>query len=428
MRTVVEGRVHLADKISVLETTDVNTSIPLKVNRLPAMNAVETVPQETNEVDNPLLLRGHNPALDGLRGLAILMVLFHHATPESPSTTLIGRVSKLLAEYGTVGVDLFFVLSGFLITGILLQAKGGPHYFRTFYARRSLRIFPLYYGVLLVSLVLVPLIWPMTSPGAQRIHHDQAWLWLYTSNIKGSLSAVDRPFTAGWYQFDHFWSLAVEEQFYLVWPVLILIMSRRAMVGVCAVLMAGALALRWWLYQKGDQTNAFYSLTPCRIDELAIGGLLALLGRERIDAAQLRRIAAGVFIVCGAVLVLIWKTDVRAMVIGGTLLAFFFAALIVLVVCGGPMDFVRRAFNFYPMRVIGKYSYAMYVLHPFLLAMLGDYLSYKRLGAMAHSGGLGVFLYVVIALIMTFAAGWLSWNLYEKHFLKLKRFVEYERP
>ncbi len=392
------------------------------------MNAIETLPQEIAEIQNPLHLRGHNPALDGLRGLAILMVVFHHATPDSPSTTMIGRASKVLADYGAVGVDLFFVLSGFLITGILLQAKGGPHYFRTFYARRSLRIFPLYYGVLLVSLVLVPMIWPMTTPAGQRIHHDQGWLWLYASNIKGSLSTLERPFTAGWYQFDHFWSLAVEEQFYLVWPVLILLISRRAMVGVCAVLMAVALGLRGWLYYKGDQTAAFYSLTPCRIDELAMGGLLALLGRTSINAGHLRKIAGAVFVVCGGVLVLIWKTDARAMIVGGTLLGLFFAALIVLVVCGGPGDWVRGVFNLYPMRVVGKYSYAMYVLHPFLLAALGDYLSYKRLGAMTHSGGLGVFLYIVIALAVTFLAGWLSWNLYEKHFLKLKRFVEYDRP
>lgn len=404
------------------------TSIPLNVNCLSAMNAIETVPERTGQTRNPLLLRGHNPALDGLRGLAILMVVFHHATPDSPSTTIIGRLSKAMADYGAVGVDLFFVLSGFLITGILLQAKGGPHYFRTFYARRSLRIFPLYYGVLFVTLILIPLIWPMTTPDARRIHHDQAWLWLYASNIKGSLSTLERPFTARWYQFDHFWSLAVEEQFYLVWPVLILIMNRRAMIGICAVLMAGALALRWWLYLKGDQTAAFYSLTPCRIDELAIGGLLALLGRAPINAAHLRNIAVGIFVVCGGVLVLIWNSDARSMVIGGTLLAFFFAALIVLVVSGGPVDFFRRAFDMYPMRVIGKYSYAMYVLHPFLLAMLGDYLSYRRLGAIAHSGGLGVCLYIVIALAVTFMAGWLSWNLYEKHFLKLKRFVEYDPP
>jgi peptidoglycan/LPS O-acetylase OafA/YrhL len=389
------------------------------------MTAVETADLSLAEAANPLRLRGHAPALDGLRGLAILMVVLFHATPAAPGTTLLGTIVKNAAEVGAMGVDLFFVLSGFLITGILLEAKGSPRYFRTFYARRSLRIFPLYYGVLFVSLVLVPLFWPMTSSDAQRIHHDQGWLWFYASNIKGSLSTLDRPFTAGWYQFDHFWSLAVEEQFYLMWPVLILVMGRRTMMGICAALIAAALALRGWLYLRHDPTAAFYSLTPCRIDELAMGGLLALLGRGRMNVPVLKQAARGVLIVCAAVLAMIWKTDARAMVFGGTLFALFFGALIVLVVTGGEGIGVRSLFSLQPIRIVGKYSYAMYVLHPFLLAVLGDYLSARRLGGIAHSGGLGVFLYIIIALAVTFAAGWLSWNLYEKHFLKLKRFVEY---
>lgn len=381
--------------------------------------------QSHQELANPLRLRGHAPALDGLRGLAILMVVFFHATPSAPGTTLLGTVVKSAAEVGAMGVDLFFVLSGFLITGILLEAKGSPRYFRTFYARRSLRIFPLYYGVLFVSLVLVPLIWPMTSADARRIHQDQGWLWFYASNIKGSLSTLDRPFSAGWYQFDHFWSLAVEEQFYLVWPVLILLMGRRTMMGICVALIAAALALRGCLYWRNDQTAAFYSLTPCRIDELAMGGLLALLGRGRMNVPVLKYIAGATLIVCAAVLAIIWKTDARAMVLGGTLFSCFFGALIVLVVTGGKRGGFKTLFNFAPMRIVGKYSYAMYVLHPFLLAVMGDYLSARRLGSIAHSGGLGVFLYILMAFAVTFAAGWLSWNLYERHFLKLKRFFEY---
>jgi peptidoglycan/LPS O-acetylase OafA/YrhL len=402
-----------------------STSNPIDVNSLSFMTATLSVNPDLIQIENPLRLRGHNPALDGLRGLAILMVVFHHATPYSPSTTLIGKVSKAAADFGAVGVDLFFVLSGFLITGILLNAKGAPHYFRTFYARRSLRIFPLYYGVLFVTLILIPLIWPMTTPDGKRLHHGQAWLWLYASNIKGGLSTLDRPFTAGWYQFDHFWSLAVEEQFYLVWPILILLFTRRTMIVLCALFMAGALALRYWLYHKGDPTAAFYCLTPCRIDELAIGGLLALLGRSAINPNLLRIIAGATFVACGTALLLIWNTQARALVIGNTLLAFFFAALIILVVATRRKNPFRQAFNFYPMRQIGKYSYAMYVLHPFLLAILGDYLSYQRLAKLTHSGGAGVFLYIVLAFTVTLAAAWLSWNLYEKHFLKLKRLVEY---
>ena len=376
------------------------------------------------DLPNPLLLRRHAPVLDGLRGVAILLVLLMHLMPSGPSTTLLGKFAKSFAEIGSAGVDLFFVLSGFFITGILLNAKGAPHYFRNFYARRVLRIFPLYYGMLLVSLVLIPLIWPPTSPDARRIVHDQGWLWLYVSNIKGSFSALDRPFSAGWMQFDHFWSLALQEQFYLIWPVLILLLNRRWMIWLCTMLIGLALATRCWLYWNGDETAAFYSLTLCRLDELAIGSLLALMGRERLNIARMKNIATIAALTCGVILAAIWNTDARAMTLGGTLFSFLFGALVVLALATAPNNPLRTLLTLQPLCKIGQFSYAIYVLHPMLLAILANFITYQRLGTIVHSGELGVFLYLIIGFALTLAAGWASWHLYEKHFLKLKRFVE----
>jgi peptidoglycan/LPS O-acetylase OafA/YrhL len=210
---------------------------------------------------NPLRLIGHDSALEGVRGLAILMVLLVHLTPEGRSHTVVGAVMKAVAGVGVAGVDLFFVLSGFLITGILLEAKGKGGYLRTFYARRALRIFPLYYLVLVLCLVVAPRVMRMDSPEYRALFAKQGWLWFYVGNIKTAMGTEVCPFSAGWLQFDHFWSLAIEEQFYLVWPVLVLLLSRRGMMGVCWGLMAGALGLRWWLYWRGDPTMAFYTLT-----------------------------------------------------------------------------------------------------------------------------------------------------------------------
>src|SRR4051812_48705226 len=154
-------------------------------------------------------LRGHLPGLDGLRGIAILMVLALHflgdATPHGP----VGRLVVKAASYGVLGVDLFFVLSGFLITGLLLDAKSGPHYFRNFYARRTLRIFPLYYLVLTILFIVLPRFTALPAPLEDaRIH--QGWLWTYTSNF----FIAARAEWALTYV-SHFWSLAIEEHFYL---------------------------------------------------------------------------------------------------------------------------------------------------------------------------------------------------------------------
>jgi len=107
---------------------------------------------------------GHQPGLDGVRGVAILMVMAIHFVGESKAETFVQTLLTKAAGYGLFGVDLFFVLSGFLITGILLEAKNRPHYFRNFYARRTLRIFPLYYGVLAVLFLLLPAVTPLSPP------------------------------------------------------------------------------------------------------------------------------------------------------------------------------------------------------------------------------------------------------------------------
>jgi peptidoglycan/LPS O-acetylase OafA/YrhL len=317
------------------------------------------------------------------------------------------------------------VLSGFLITGILLNAKGRAAYLRTFYARRALRIFPLYYLVLVLCLVVAPRVMRMESPEYRELFAKQGWLWFYVGNIKTAMGTEVCPFTAGWLQFDHFWSLAIEEQFYLVWPVLVLLLSRRGMMGVCWALMAGALGLRWWLYWRGDPTMAFYTFTLCRIDALATGGLLALAARRAETAARIVRVAPAVFVVTGTVLVSIWGGNFCGYVIGGTLLAVFFAALVVLVVAGGVGGVGRRGLDWPVMRVFGRYSYAMYVLHPFLMAGVMSRVSYTWLGRVTHSGPVGVVLYLGIGFGLTLGAGWVSWNVWERHFLRLKGWFEY---
>ena len=217
----------------------------------------------------------HLPALDGLRGLAIVMVLFVHFIGDLAPRTPVERGMVKLANYGIWGVDLFFVLSGFLITGILHDAKASPHYLRNFYVRRTLRIFPLYFGVLLLLFGVLPFL-PISYPaGLSEAARHQGWLWTYTCNVYlARAGSWALPYVS------HFWSLAVEEHFYLLWPWVVLALRREALLGACAVGVVFALGLRVALSFAGAGEVALVVLTPCRLDALFIGAFLALAVRS----------------------------------------------------------------------------------------------------------------------------------------------------
>src|SRR6185295_16426951 len=206
--------------------------------------ALATLREEPN-------LKGHVPALDAIRGLAILLVTgYRFWSP--PAEEAANDWLTSLFSLGLRGVDLFFVLSGFLITSILLDAKQKPHYFRNFYMRRTLRIFPLYYAVLAVTFVLLPLAGWSTTRLFPEAHANQGWLWFYGANVLQSLRG---EWCLG--GFNHFWSLAVEEHFYLVWPLVIYCCSRRTAMIACGGIIGAAVVARvGWLVCGGNVVAA----------------------------------------------------------------------------------------------------------------------------------------------------------------------------
>lgn len=371
----------------------------------------------------------HVPALDGIRGLAILAVMIYHQTVMT-SDTAADQVARRVAESGWCGVDLFFVLSGFLITGILLEAKGSPHYLRNFYARRVLRIFPLYYAVLIFSVGLLPLIPHPKAANFGRIAGEEGWYFAYLQNY---VMALRERVGRGAFQhgiLDVTWSLAIEEQFYIVWPFVVLLLRPRALLRLCVAVVASSLALRIAAFAWDWPAISVYVATPTRLDGLAAGAFCAVAVRQAGGVARLLPWCRALGIVSGIALLAVWlapngysyESHLTATV-GYTLLAVCFAAGLLLAVGAGPGTLVNAALTTRLLRAFGKYSYAMYLFHLPLRAVVRDTVfGPNRFPTVAGSQLPGQLIFYVVSTALTLLAGWLSWNLFEKQILKLKRF------
>jgi peptidoglycan/LPS O-acetylase OafA/YrhL len=372
--------------------------------------------------------------LDGLRGLAILSVLFFHATVNEGSTDPLVGAFERVTRCGWAGVDLFFVLSGFLITGILIDTRDSTKYFRNFYARRTLRIFPLYYATLLVVFFVVPLFKSMDTPALQTLVRNQGWLWSYLTNI-GFLVERQAFANADWLWLNHFWSLAIEEQFYIVWPVVIWSVRPSALPKLCLGLVVIALLLRCIGAGLHLKVGAIYFPTPCRIDGLASGGLVAALIRtERVRPCLFPwAIRIGSFATLGLLGIFISRSGLRfndqvCLTAGLTLLCMLASCAIVVAIEAAPGNLFRAWLEGRYLQFLGKYSYGIYVLHHLFLPLLVAWAPIKLLGQTLHSEILGVLLHIAIVMAVSIVAGVLSWHLFENHFLKFKAAFDYATP
>jgi peptidoglycan/LPS O-acetylase OafA/YrhL len=361
--------------------------------------------------------RAHIPALDGLRGLAILLVIPHNADNFSQSAAWLWPIA-LLAHAGWIGVQLFFVLSGFLITRNLLDTRHDANYLRSFYIRRVLRIFPLYYFTLFVGLVVLPHVVTF-SAGALASHQNQIWLWTFLSNWK-------QPYGVEVSGFSHFWSLAVEEQFYLFWPFVVLFAAGSRLLWICLMLVVLAVLSRVMLMHADARPEMLYMFTNCRMDALALGAAAAALS---FSPACLQWIAENIRVLMLSVFAVVLTAallshsyavyDPRTLIVGQTLLAGAFALLILNIGSIPPGTFghwLRRLFEMRWLRTVGRYSFAMYVFHLPILTVFGDDIE----GFWAFTGSANPLLYALTAIALSFLAGMVSWHLIEKHFLRLK--------
>jgi len=365
----------------------------------------------------------HLPELDGVRGLAILLVLLLHHL----ASVRLGPLGEPLRA-GWIGVDLFFVLSGLLITRILLRQRGRPSYFRGFYARRALRIWPLYTLVFLFALLVA---WRI--PGLQyELSAPQAWAHaLYVQNLAF-------PGAYGPWPLKVTWSLAIEEQFYVAWPLLVALLPERTLGRFLWAVVLGMPLLRWTELGAGASPLLVYTHTACRLDGLAVGGLLALAVTRPGGAeaeALLRRFRWGAALVplsCA----LLWSplmggdalvqrtsavSGAELAAVGGiyTLLALGFGGVVALVLGEGAPARARAAFSPRWLRWLGTRSYGLYLYHgitvhldqlllrPWLREHLGGRL-------LANAAGLGLALAGLLLLAE------LSFRFFERPLLSLR--------
>jgi peptidoglycan/LPS O-acetylase OafA/YrhL len=363
-----------------------------------AVYTTKPVGSSRNKVGDRL----HVPALDGVRGIAILAVMAFHFS--------LGNLKVLgpVFSAGWAGVDLFFALSGFLITGILNDARGTEGYFLNFYARRTLRIFPLYFGVLAVVFLLLPRFVPlssvdMVSPGGERP------FWLYYSNF-----AI---YLFGWpaKPMAHFWSLAVEEQFYLLWPLVVWCLPPKRQLYFCISLITGVELIRVAAVLLHVSYTATAYLTPFRIDVLAAGALGSIA--VRLYPKSSYKIARRLLAVAGLFLVGVFIArsgfsllDYVFRLVGYPLLTAFCAAFVVTASASGMISSLASVSV---LKQFGKYSYGMYVYHQLLIHCWEHLFPVRKLGLLG---------FAALSMCATCAIAYLSWHLFEVHFLKLKRF------
>ncbi len=362
----------------------------------------------------------HVGELDGVRGLAIFFVTLYRYGREIPTETWLGNILHTTISFGDRGVDLFFVLSGFLITGVLLDTRLDPHFFRNFIARRTLRIFPLYFASLFAFLYVIPFVWA-EHPFGDAIA-NQCYLWTYLANVR--IAMLDLWCFGS---LDHFWSLAVEEHFYLLWPVAVLFLGLRRTLTVSIICTIVFACSRIAFAAMVDNGIAPSVLSFFRFDGLLLGAAIATMVRYPEGVQRFRPIAmfCGFLLLIAGILLGIY-TD-RFLTISHSVWAAMWSCFLIVVLSSSPKKFLARNLRSRSLRSLGRFSYAMYVFQNPLIPIAAPFLSAVAIQQWIGGGDVGVvahLLYIAAMTISVFSLAVLSWHLLEKHCLRLKRFFE----
>ncbi|MGC1870141.1 MAG: acyltransferase [Acidobacteriaceae bacterium] len=361
----------------------------------------------------------HKPELDGIRGIALLAVMLSHGGGRYIlQTTVAAKLFAYAMVPGWSGVELFFVLSGFLITGILLKSKTADNYFSSFYARRFLRIFPIYYLVLTVGLLAAMHVswWNALLPVAGKTRlayyfYAQNWPMFWPHHVFLKLNG-----------FGHFWSLAVEEQFYIVWPLVIWLLPENAILTLCTVGLVVALPLRVLMVHRFAYNFTAMALTASRIDGLLIGVILAIVLRRGQIPLRWIYLCLGVGAgIIGFIAVFhhreLIDTEFYMPTIGITGFALLSGGLLAL--SQHRIARFHRLLCARWLRIVGKYSYGMYIYH-IPVYLICEHFLLTRFGVAFPMPLQWALLYIGFLIAVTFLVAKISYDLFESKILALK--------
>ena len=342
------------------------------------------------------------PQLDALRALAILQVMFVHFLPE-------GTALRPIVPFGDMGVDLFFVLSGFLITGILLDAKPYPHFFANFYARRILRIWPLYYSLLIVVLVIAPHLAGLQRVALETSHASIPYIFFLQNFLVPGLGVPGLSIT---------WSLAIEEQFYLVWPLVVRFCTTANVRKFLWCVLLFEVALRLFMYWRLGFPLRAASIRRnffCSLDGLAAGGLLATYVRSSGASIPSLLRASRYVLPLGAIAFLLanrWAASLRE-----SFLSLALAALVVIAMYSRSW-FSTKFLTAQLLLYTGRISFGLYLLHPIAHSICILVFNSRFLGM--HGAASARLVLPAAATLLSYLLATLSWLLLEKPFLSLK--------
>lgn len=379
----------------------------------------------------PVYFRGYIQELDGLRAVGLCLVLLNHFT-----LTAFPRWLFQLGNLGWIAMDSFFVMSGFLIAGILLDSRDKPHFFGKYYLRRALRIFPLYYAVLLIwYLILTRTNYGSDYRNMLQYWGSPGWFTFYLGNVREAvvpLSFQKISPTVRW-AYGPLWSLQVEEQFYLLFPLAVAFLKKNHLRNLLIAAACLSPMIRILLYcWQPNNSELQYTLLPCHCEGIALGALIAIRFRSgpwRIPAGKLTAwmcclMAAAM---AGSVLTT-WRTRAEAWdtvwnrLAGYSISSLACACLVLWLICNrgsGATRFLRLS----PVRYLGEISYGVYLLHPVSHWMVLEANKKHWIHLKANDP-----MYVVYGVGLSVALAVISWHCFEGLFLRLKDKIPYGRP
>lgn len=353
--------------------------------------------------------RSYYPALDGLRGVGCVLIVVYHNFPFLHSYLF----------FSFLAMDIFFVLSGFLITDILMGSMGEPNYLRNFYVRRLLRVFPLYYASLIFFLLVLPALIRMPIP-IGYFQANQVYFWTFTQNwLLIFHPTPNQPYL------NHLWSMAVEEQFYLLWPLVVVLIRRpKALLALLAVLLVSFIVFRFWIWTRQLENMPYYNFYMyTRIDGICIGCMVALMQRIRRDF--LSRYTALIVLGFAALNFGFYFLNLRygdsfpyLALVGFSTFSMIFGLLVHDIV-NRNTRLTEQLFDIPFLKWLGRVSYGTYILHWPLYLLLNPVLVTWAAGLL-HLGG-AQFLASTLVTVLAYGAGYLSYRYFEMPFLRLKK-------